>query len=389
MDENISQPQDAPPVQPSSTLPPPPGLPPIIPRAAAAPQPPRKSGRGWKIFAFILLGLLVISLLANLGSITSRFVGAGHRVESMAGPRISEVLAEDNDSDHKVAVVRIEGIITSQATEGDYSMGDMVKAQLEAAAKDRRVKAVVLKVDSPGGEVLASDEIYRLVADFQKKTRKPVIASMGSLAASGGYYVSAPCRWIVANELTITGSIGVIIGGWNYRGLMNKVGLRPEIYKSGRFKDMLSGSREASEIPAEERQMVQGLVDEVYTKFKDVVSSGREAAFQSNQKGSQKSKRLAEDWIEHADGRVFTGVEALRLGFVDELGNFEDALRRAESLAGIETADVIEYQQHFDFSDIFRMFGKAEAPVVKVDLGVESPKLKAGCPYFLFTPSGN
>mgnify|MGYP001545180448 CR=1 FL=1 len=97
-------------------------------------------------------------------------------------------------------------------------MVDIIKAQLDRAADDRRVKAVILKVDSPGGEVMASDEINKAIMHFQEDSRKAVICSMGSLAASGGYYISAPCRWIVANELTITGSIGVIMHGWNYRG---------------------------------------------------------------------------------------------------------------------------------------------------------------------------
>src|SRR5436190_15614835 len=98
---------------------------------------------------------------------------------------------------------------------------------------------------------------------------------MGNLAASGGYYVSAPCQWIVANELTITGSIGVIMHSWNYRGLMDKVGLKPETYKSGKFKDMLSGERNPTDITPEERDMVQSLIDETYSKFKGVVAKGR------------------------------------------------------------------------------------------------------------------
>ena len=123
-------------------------------------------------------------------------------------------------------MVDVDGIITSRAIDqGGYSMVDVIKAQLKRAEEDDRVKAVILKVDSPGGEVLASDEISRAIAEFQTKPHgKPVVCSMGSLAASGGYYVSAPCRWIVANELTITGSIGVIMSTWNYRGLMDKVG---------------------------------------------------------------------------------------------------------------------------------------------------------------------
>ena len=163
--------------------------------------------------------------------------------------------------------------------QGGYSMVDVIKAQLKRAEEDDKVKAVILKVDSPGGEVLASDEISRAIGEFQTKPHgKPVVCSMGSLAASGGYYVSAPCRWIVANELTITGSIGVIMSTWNYRGLMDKVGVRPETFKSGKYKDMLSGSREPDCITQEERDMVQALINETYGKFKNVVAAGRKWA---------------------------------------------------------------------------------------------------------------
>src|SRR5262249_4295077 len=149
-------------------------------------------------------------------------------------------------------------------------------AQLKRAEEDDRVKAVILKVDSPGGEVMAADQIHNEIAQFQTRSRKPVVASMGSLAASGGYYISAPCRWIIANELSITGSIGVIMSSWNYRGLMDKVGVLTQTYKSGKYKDMLSGSREPDSITPEEKRMVQKLIDETFAKFKQVVSDGRE-----------------------------------------------------------------------------------------------------------------
>jgi len=261
-------------------------------------------------------------------------------------------------------------------------MVDIIRAQLKRAEEDPRVKAVLLKVDSPGGEVLASDEIYHALDQFQNKTRKPVIVSMGSLAASGGYYVSAPCQWIVANDLTITGSIGVIMHSWNYRALMNKVGLQPETYKSGKFKDMLSGEREPNDIPPEEREMVQSLINETYQKFKSAVADGRKQAQQAN-KG--KGRPLDPKWSDYADGRVLSGTKAYDLGFVDQLGNFEDAVARARTLAGISAANLVEYQQRYELSDLLRLFGKSEGAnqVIKVDLGMDAPKLQAGQLYFL------
>jgi protease-4 len=252
---------------------------------------------------------------------------------------------------------------------------------LDRAKDDRRVIAVILKVDSPGGEVLASDEIYRAINDFQKDSSKPVVCSMGSLAASGGYYISSPCRWIVANDLTITGSIGVILHTWNYRGLMDKIGLRPEVFKSGKFKDMLSGERETNEIPAEERVMVQGLIDETYRKFKDVVAAGRDAAHTRNKKDG---RPLASDWANYADGRVLSGTQAYNLGFVDEIGDFQDAVDRAKQIAGIREANLIEYRERYDISNILRLLGQSElSHSVKLDLGMDLPKLQAGELYFL------
>jgi len=203
---------------------------------------------------------------------------------------------------------------------------------------------------------------------------------MGSLAASGGYYVSAPCEWIVANELTITGSIGVIMHGFNYRGLMDKVGLVPEVYKSGKFKDMMSGSREPGSITPEERAMVQKLIDETFAKFKSVVSEGRKSAHESNKDG----QALAADWADYADGRVLSGNEAFKLGFVDQLGTFNDAQEKAQELGGVKTkANLIEYRPRNDLAELFSMFGQSESRAFKVDLGLDLPKLQAGRMYFL------
>jgi protease-4 len=143
---------------------------------------------------------------------------------------------------------------------------------------------------------------------------------------------------------------------------------------------MLSGSREPDSITPEEREMVQSLIDETYGKFKSVVQTGRNRAQEKNR---DKGRALSEDWADYADGRILSGTEAFKLGFVDELGTFDDAVKRAKSIAGISRANLIEYQQRFDISDLFRLFGKSESKVVKVDLGMDVPKLQAGQLYFL------
>jgi len=160
--------------------------------------------------------------------------------------------------------------------------------------------------------------------------------------------------------------------------------LRPQTYKSGKFKDMLSGEREPTEIPAEdrekEREMIQTLIDDTYKKFKNVVQKGRDKASKANK---DKGRPLDPNWADYADGRVLSGTEAYNLGFVDQLGNFEDAVKRARNIAGVSTANLIEYQQKYDLSDLFRFLGQSDGHTVKVDLGMEVPKLKAGQPYFL------
>jgi protease IV len=365
-----------PPFNPTSTPPPLPPPPPVI----APPPPAPRKRRGWMILSFILLALLALSMLANLGHVLRSFKHLDGSSSREVGPRLDEVVLRDNDASIKIAVVNVDGIITGQTTDNGYSLVDLIKAQLKRAADDKNVKAVILKVDSPGGEVLASDEISQALGDFQDDEKKPVIVSMGSLAASGGYYISAPCRWIVANDLTITGSIGVIMSTWNYRGLMDKVGLQPMVFKSGKYKDMLSGSREPSEIPPEERQMIQNLINQTYEKFKQVVQDGREYAADLNKNDGNV---LATNWAEFADGRVLSGKEAYDLGFVDELGNFDAAVARAETIVGITNANLVQYQERHDLADLFRLFGETKVQGVKVDLGVSLPKVQAGRLYYL------
>jgi protease-4 len=372
-----------------------PGVPPpLTPPPIITPPPPAKPrrGRGWMITTIILSVFLVFCVLIIFTQFLSRALSSGlssglrsgFRTSTTrdVGPRLEECLLEDNGERGKIAVVTVNGIITDNArNQTGNNMVDVIKAQLDRAKDDDRVKAVILKVDSPGGEVMASDEINKAVADFQDKSHKPVVCSMGSLAASGGYYVSAPCRWIVANELTITGSIGVILHTWNYRGLMDKVGLAPVIYKSGLYKDMLSGERSTNEIPAEERVMVQGLIDETYQKFKNIVADGRNAAHEKNQ---TEGHALINNWTNYADGRVLSGTQAFKYGFVDELGNFDDAVKATKKIAGITKANLIEYRERYDISEFLRLFGQSGATHdIKLDLGLEMPKLQAGQLYFL------
>ena len=332
------------------------------------------------IVALLLMVLLAISVMTNFSHLFTAVAPPRHFARD--GARwLQEVVIENNHSGNKIAVLDVGGIITSEFIgPGGANMVDLIADQLTLATEDDDVKAVVLKLDTPGGEVVASDEIARLIREFQDKSGKPVVASMGALAASGGYYVSAPCQWIVAHELTITGSIGVIMHSFNYRGLLDKIGVRPEIYKSGKFKDMLRGSKSDEEILPEERQMIQAMIDETVTRFKTVVRDGRRWA--STKNGSD-GHPLGSDWEDYADGRILSGKQALEHGFVDELGNFDKAVQRARKMVKIDKANLIRYEMPFNLANLFRIFGQTEKSTVKIDVGLDFPKLKAGQLYFL------
>jgi protease IV len=353
--------------------------PPLIP----PPRPRQTSkGTGW-IWLVVALFCAFVALLLIAGSLSQTLGGLsfGATTGRESGRMLEEVVVERNNSRNKVALIDVEGLISGEPWDrSGRGMVELIADQLKVAAEDDAVKAVVLKVDSPGGEVLASDDISRAVTEFQESTGKPVIAAMGGLAASGGYYVSAPCRWIVANELTITGSIGVIMHSFNYRELMDKVGLYPQVFKSGKFKDMLSGSKKLEEIDPEEREMIQAMINETFEKFKNVVAEGRGRATKENQ---GQGRELVANWTEYADGRVLTGKQAFELGFVDQLGNFDTAVERAKTLANIQEANLIRYQEHFDLSHLFSLFGRSESKNLKVDFGIDLPKLQAGRMYFL------
>ena len=208
----------------------------------------------------------------------------------------------------KVALVRVEGPIIEAKT---------VVEEIKGYVKDSSVRAIVLRVDSPGGGVVPSQEIYNEV----KKARavKKVVVSMGSVAASGGYYISAPADRIVANPGTITGSIGVIMVVPNLKGLLEKVGIKTEVVKSGKNKDLASVFRGIGD---EERQIIQGVMDDVHEQFIAAVAEGRRMEMDKTRKIS--------------DGRIFSGRQAIGVGLVDEIGDLDDAVKVAGKLAGID-----------------------------------------------------
>ena len=312
---------------------------------------------------------LCASLFFNL--VLMALLGTGG-AESMASrgfmPALQEITVEDGAAGAgKIAVIPVQGIIyTDDQTEWGTSMVDDIKNALQTALEDDSVKAVVLAVNSPGGEVTASDIIYHEVLKVQKK--KPVVVAMTSLAASGAYYIACAADWIVANETTFTGSIGVIIQSLNYEGLFDKVGLDAVVFKSGKFKDMLSGSRPMT---PEEQAYVESMVMQVYERFLGIVSRAR---------------NLPADGLRDtfADGRIITGKDAKEAGLVDQLGYVEDAYDKARALADAPDAGVIRYQSGINFQRLLRLIGAGAQSKVQVQLdGAPRFRLQPGQAYLL------
>ncbi|MBN2438800.1 MAG: signal peptide peptidase SppA [Deltaproteobacteria bacterium] len=208
----------------------------------------------------------------------------------------------------KVGVIRIEGII------GDA--GEIID-QINEFADSKDIRAVVLRIDTPGGSVAPSQEIYRAVLDLRKK--KKVVVSMGSVAASGGYLIAVAANRILANPGTITGSISAVMHHANLEELLKKVGVRSSVVKSGKFKDIGSPVREMTK---EERSLIQGIVDDICDQFVRTVSENRKIPL-------SKIVRLA-------DGRIFTGRQAKELGLIDDLGGLQDAVLLAGRLSGMK-----------------------------------------------------
>jgi len=226
----------------------------------------------------------------------------------------------------KIAVIFLSGSITAESSSLFYSQAitpELVKEQLNKAEQDVAVKAIVLRVESPGGVVAPCQEI---LGNIEKvKQSKPVVVSMGSMAASGGYYISAKADKIVALPGTLTGSIGVISQIPNVKGLFEKLGIEMETFKGGKYKDMYSGFREMT---PEEKQIMQDMTDEYYEQFVQVVAEGR---------------GLSIDRVRSlATGQLYIGTEAKGLGLIDELGGLDTAVALAAELVGV-AAPTVEY----------------------------------------------
>ena len=318
-------------------------------------------GTGMVISMVLLLGLIgwgiygiatAVSGLDSSGSSSSPYDPENLEEEYIEGKRDEDV--------PKIAVISVRGVIVSS----DESLNASTTAdprqiciRIRRAMNDLKVKALIINLNTPGGEVVASDMIYSEILRFRKKTGKPAVAMLNTIAASGGYYIASACNPIVANKQTLTGSIGVIMSAFNYRGLFEKIGLQSEVYTSGKMKDMLNGARART---PEEVQIVQKLIGNTYQEFVRIVAESRRIP-------AEKIKNS-----EIGDGRIFDGVQAKELGLVDSLGYFRDAVKIAADQAKLkpDSYTVIGYKESFSFTRLFALLS-SRSGAIPLNLSLE------------------
>ena len=240
----------------------------------------------------------------------------------------------------KILLLDISGMITGEETRSGFinpqtepSLVDQVKEALKKAEDDRRVKAIVLRINSPGGTVTASDIIYHELAGFKERTKRPIIASMLDLGTSGAYYIAQAADQIIAHPTAVTGSIGVIMVQANIQGLLDKIGVQTTEIKSGEKKFMGSPFRP---LAPEEQAIFQKAITSMHQQFLSVVAKGR-------------PKLPQKELVNAADGRIFTAQQAKEMGLIDEIGYLSDAIKAAKSAAKLDKARVVLYHRAKDY----------------------------------------
>ena len=301
--------------------------------------------------------LLLLLALASEGCIVP--LGS---LALLGGRRPLEETTVEGTGRAKVLLIDISNVITDTPSKRAFGLVEeestieRVESELKRADDDKRIKAIVLRINSPGGGVTASDVLYSDLVRFKRKHDVPVVAALGDLAASGGYYVACAADRIVAHPTTVTGSIGVILMNLNLEGLLAKVGVRNETFKAGEHKDLLSPFRGAT---PEERRIVQTILDSLHARFVSVVRESR--------------PRLDEARIaELTDGRIFDASQALDAGLVDEIGDLPAAIAAAEEAAGVTEARVVMYHRSDEtreniYSAAFGL--PAQVNILPLDLG--------------------
>ncbi len=320
---------------PESPTPPSPQIPPYH-----AFQRPRRKTSLWRIFWGILFGL---SVLANIGMFLL-LIGAFVFIASGQARQYEVAVVREGSPAQKIVLVNLTGIIGSE-------QADEVHRQLRAARRDRSVKGLVVRVNSPGGTVSGSDRIYEELRKYREEQGQPTVAFMQGIAASGGYYASVACDEIVAEPTTITGSIGVVMSHFVFEDLLqNKLGVQPVFLVEGDKKDWPSSFRTPTEQELE--YIRERILTPAYDRFVDVVKEGR-------------AQTLTAAQVEQlADGSVYTAPKALEVKLIDQVGYLDDAIAMVMSMAGLTDAQVIEYRRPFSFMGLLNAKSK---PALKLD----------------------
>lgn len=281
----------------------------------------------------VLLFLTGIAFLAGLG------VGTIAGAADLSSAKLHKAIIAGSGDD-QVGFLNLEGVILSSPGNNPLLLSEGIISPLEVSRtlslvlEDDDIKALVIKVNSPGGSAVASDEIYQAIRKLAE--RKPVVILMGDIAASGGYLISAAGSYIFANPASLTGSIGVISEITDIQGLLDKIGIQQETYKTGEFKDLFSGSRDRTD---EEKTMIRELLDTTYELLLQRVAAGRRMDV-------GKLRELAQ-------GQVYSGEKAKESGLIDELGYRQDALEKAKSLANLTEATFVNISTRSRFEQLF------------------------------------
>ncbi len=306
------------------------------------------SAKRWAALG-IAAGLFLFSILVNIASTvaTKSFGSWSDDLFAASNDEFLETTIVQGKGTDKLLVLKVNGAIqdTGEDVRSFFSsIGYQHQAflrMIDHAKEDKNIKGIILRINSPGGGVVESAEIYNRLVEYKEKTDKPIYVSMGTMAASGGYYISTPADKIYAVPDTLTGSLGVIMQGINYSGLAEKYGVTFETIKSGPYKDIMSPARDMTE---EERTILQSMVDNAYNGFVEVISKGR---------------NLSENEVRKiADGRVYDGRQAKQLNLIDELGYFEDVIEAMKEDHNMGDIHVIEYETNVGFGSLFSMSAK-------------------------------
>lgn len=277
----------------------------------------------------------------------------------------------------KILVIPVEGVITDQETANFFgpateSTVAQVKSKLQKAAKDKSIKAVILKINSPGGTVTGSDIIYHEIREYKKQAGVPVVSAFMDLAASGGYYIAMSSDRVYAHPTTVTGSIGVILGLINVKEGLSEIGIKDYSITSGKNKSIGSPTRELED---EQRIILQSIVDDLYNRFYNVVKKGRSGKIKGNLKSI-------------ADGRIYTANQALKNGLIDEILYFEDMVEKIQELPEYKQSEddpkVIVYtKKQNDLQNIYQATGM-QSKTPSVNLGILGKLFGESYPQFLY-----